>query len=189
MSLQAPREASLRTFVALPFAETDLARLAALVESLRSEVLGLRWTRPEGLHVTLRFLGSSSPEALESLGRSLGRETAKARPSSVRVSRLGLFPDRGKARVLWLGVELPRPLVDLQEACEAAARAAGFAAEPRPFVPHVTLGRWREPARRPELRPADLGEMRVDRLVLFRSDQRGGGAVYTPLQVHALGGA
>jgi RNA 2',3'-cyclic 3'-phosphodiesterase len=175
--------------VALPFAEADLARLAALVESLRSAVLGLRWTRPDGLHVTLRFLGASSPEALERLETSLRREAAAARPSSVRASGLGLFPERGKARVLWLGVDLPRSLLDLQAGCEAAAQAVGFPADERAFIPHVTLGRWRDPTRRPELRPVDLGEMRVDRLVLFRSDQRRGGAVYTPLQVHPLGGA
>lgn len=189
MTGPAPREASLRTFVALPFADTDLARLAALVESLRPAFPGLHWTRPEGLHVTLRFLGASSPEALERLGTILRRGAAGAPPSSVRASGLGLFPDRGKARVLWLGLDWPRQLTDLQEACELAAQAVGFPAELRRFVPHVTLGRWREPARRPELPPVELGEMRVDRLVLFRSDQRRGGAVYTPLQVHPLGGA
>ena len=189
MSRQAPREASVRTFVALPFAETDLGRLATLMESLRRRVKGVRWTRPGGLHVTLRFLGASSATAVESLGALLRRETAEARPSSLRLSGLGIFPDRGNPRILWLGVDLARPLLDLQRACEAAAQAVGFAPEPRPFVPHLTLGRWRNPARRPELPPTDLGEVRVDRLVLFRSDQRRGGAVYTPLQIHTLGGA
>jgi RNA 2',3'-cyclic 3'-phosphodiesterase len=185
----APPEASLRTFVALPFAEADLARLAALVESLRAEVPGLRWTRPDGLHLTLRFLGASPPAALERLAPLLRGSVAETRPCAIRVAGLGLFPERGKARVLWLGVDLPRALLDLQAGCEAAAQAVGFPADARAFIPHVTLGRWRDPARRPELRPVDLGEMRVDRLVLFRSDQRRGGAVYTPLQVHPLGGA
>ncbi len=187
MTDPAPREASLRTFLALPFAEADLARLVALVESLRPEIPGLRWTRPEGLHLTLRFLGASPAAALAQLAPLLGGRAAETRPSAIRVAGLGLFPDRGRVRVFWLGVELPRPLMELQQACETAARAAGFPAESRPFVPHVTLGRWREPARRPDLRVVDLGEMRVDRLVLFRSDQRQGGAVYTPHQVHPFG--
>lgn len=187
MTDPAPREASLRTFVALPFAEADLARLAILVESLRPEVPGVRWTRPEGLHLTLRFLGASPAAALERLAPLLQRGAAETRPSAIHVAGLGLFPDRGQARVFWLGVDLPRSLMELQRSCETAARAAGFPAESRPFAPHVTLGRWRQPARRPELRAVDLGEMRVDRLVLFRSDQRSGGAVYTPHQVHPLG--
>ena len=173
--------------MALPFADSDLARLAALVDSIRSEVPDLRWTRPEGLHVTLRFLGASSAAVLERLAPCLHRGAAEAQPSAARVSGLGHVPDRGKARVLWLGVQLSRSLMDLREACEQAARSAGFPPDSRPFVPHVTLGRWRQPARRPELRNVDLGEMPLDRLVLFRSDQRGGGAVYTPIQVHPLG--
>ena len=189
MTGDVPPEASVRAFMALPFAEADVARLADLIESLRPGTAAVRWTRRDALHLTLRFLGASSPRALDSIGARLRRETAGVAPASVRPSGLGLFPERGKARVLWLGLDLPRALLDLQRACEEAARDAGFAPEPRAFVPHVTLGRWRSPARRPDLPAVDLGAMPVDRVVVFRSDPGRDGAVYTPLQVHALGGS
>jgi 2'-5' RNA ligase len=98
-----------------------------------------------------------------------------------------MFPQRGSPRVLWLGLDVPPPVVDLQAACERAARAAGFEKEERPFRAHLTLGRWRESTPRPELLPADLGSTRLEALVLFRSDLRPDGAVYTPLARFPLG--
>jgi 2'-5' RNA ligase len=74
----------------------------------------------------------------------------------------------------------------LQEACERAAVAAGFEAETRAFRPHLTLGRWKEPARRPSLPEVDLGPTSLDTLVLYRSQPGRTGSVYTPIETFAL---
>jgi 2'-5' RNA ligase len=105
----------------------------------------------------------------------------------VPVVGLGLFPERGSPRVLWLGLELPQPMTELQAACEASAVAAGFSRETRPFSPHLTLGRWRDRAARPELPAVELGPVALDTLVLFRSELRPDGAVYTELARFGLG--
>jgi 2'-5' RNA ligase len=83
---------------------------------------------------------------------------------------------------------VPATVFDLQRACERAARAAGFEGEERPFRAHLTLGRWRDRAPRPDLPPTDLGATRLDSLILFQSDLRPDGAVYTPLARFALQG-
>jgi 2'-5' RNA ligase len=67
--------------------------------------------------------------------------------------------------------------------------AAGFPREERSFHPHLTLGRWRDRARRPALPDVNLGSGRVDRLVLFRSQLAPSGSVYTPLATFPLAGA
>ena len=100
-----------------------------------------------------------------------------------------MFPPKGPPRVLWADLALSAPLVELQQGCERAARAAGFAAERRDFAPHLTLGRWRDRAPRPELPPCDAGQARVDRLTLFRSELGPRGARYTALHVFTLGEA
>jgi 2'-5' RNA ligase len=89
--------------------------------------------------------------------------------------------------VLWLGITLRPEIEALQAACEAAAVAAGFSPETRSFRAHLTLGRWRERARRPALPQVDLGVSRLDRLVLFKSDLKPSGAVHTALSTFALG--
>lgn len=181
-------EGRLRAFVALPLDPAALARLGALIASLRATTPGIRWMRPEGLHVTLRFLGATEAARAERVMERL-RDAAAATPAAtLPLGSLGLFPGRGAPRVLWVGLALPPPLLALQRACEDAARAEGFPPEERAFSPHLTLGRWRENARRPDLPPAALGDVRLETLVLYRSRPQAGGSVYTPLQSVALGG-
>jgi len=174
--------------VALDFEESMRARISATMEELRGRVPGVRWVRPEGVHVTLRFLGWCEPAALERLEPLLAAVAAACPPSDARIGAVGVFPERGP-RVIWLSVELPEPILALQRECEKAAVQAGFPAEPRPFRPHLTLGRFKERASRPLLTMDELGTTRLDHVVLFRSQLQSGGAVYTPLARFALEGS
>jgi 2'-5' RNA ligase len=173
--------ASVRAFVAFDIGEEARARIAGTIEALRPKLAGVRWVAPEAIHVTLRFLGWSRPEALDAIAPLLRVAAARCAASHARIGGLGLFPERGAPRVLWLGLELAPQVFELQRACEQAAVATGYEAEGRGFRPHLTLGRWRERATRPTLPPRDLGATRLAKLVLFRSDLGPGGAVYTPL--------
>ncbi len=178
-----------RAFVALTLDAALRARVVEVIGDLRPRVPDLRWLAPETIHLTLRFLGDSRPEALAVLEPLLAAAAARCPPSVAPTTGLGMFPERGSPHVLWLGLALPRPVLELQAECERAAVAAGFPREDRPFRPHLTLGRWRDRARRPELPALDLGAAALDRLVLFRSELRPSGAVHTPIATCALGGS
>jgi len=171
----------------LSFPELLDQAIGDLQARLRPRLGGIRLVRPEGIHLTLRFLGDTSPAQVETLRPRLVAAAAECPPAEARVAGLGTFPERGSPRVLWLELEVPPLILDLQRACERAARTAGFEREERPFRAHLTLGRWRDRAARPDLPPADLGVTRLDTLVLFRSDLRSDGALYTPLARFALG--
>jgi RNA 2',3'-cyclic 3'-phosphodiesterase len=178
-----------RAFVALELDARLRESIGELQARLRPRLGGIRLVRPEGIHLTLRFLGDTSPAQVETLQPLLSAAATGCPPVEARVAGLGAFPDRGNPRVLWLGLDVPSTVFELQRACERAARAAGFEREERPFHAHLTLGRWRDRAPRPDLPPADLGATPLDTLVLFKSDLRPHGAVYTPLARFALGGA
>ena len=178
-----------RTFIALELDAGLRTAIGRLMADVRHRFAGLRWVRPEGIHLTLRFLGDASPEQIAGLRESLRPLAGGCPPAQVRVGGLGLFPERGAPRVLWLGLELPERIHALQTACEAAAVAAGFVAEKRAFRPHLTLGRWRDRASRPELPPTDLGTTRLETLTLFRSELRQGGAIHTALATFGLEGS
>ena len=180
-------EKLIRAFVAIELKEAMRARLGELIETLRDRFRGVRWVRPEGIHLTLRFLGYARRDALEALIDPLRGSANMCAAGEAEVSGLGTFPPRGLARVLWLGIEVPPSILLLQQACERAAVAAGFEPETRPFAPHLTLGRWSEPAPRPTLPPIDLGRTPLDTLVLYRSQPGPKGSVYTPLETFALG--
>jgi RNA 2',3'-cyclic 3'-phosphodiesterase len=181
------RDGSIRGFVALEIEGALRRSLDALQQRLRPALGGIRLTRSEGIHLTLRFLGTTSPAQASAIEPSLRAAARACPPPTARVRGLGTFPGRGSPRVLWLGVELPPPAFELQRACEQAARGAGFPPAERPFRAHLTLGRWSERAARPELPDVDLGETRLESLALFRSETRPEGASYTPLQRFPLG--
>jgi len=176
-----------RAFVALELEAQLREAMGDLQARLRPRLGQVHLARPDGIHLTLRFLGDTSPAQVETLRPLLAAAAAACPPAEVAASGLGMFPERGGPRVLWLGLDVPPAIHELQKACERAALAAGFEEEDRPFKAHLTLGRWRDRAARPELPAVDLGTTRLDTLVLFESDLRPGGAVYTPLVRFALG--
>jgi len=180
-------DGSVRAFLALEVEAALRRSLDALQQRLRPALGGVRLTRSEGIHLTLRFLGTTSPAQASAIEPSLCAAARACPPLTARARHLGTFPERSGPRVLWLGVELPPPAFELQRACEQAARGAGFRPDERPFRAHLTLGRWGERAARPELPDVDLGETRLESLVLFRSETRPEGASYTPLLRFPLG--
>jgi RNA 2',3'-cyclic 3'-phosphodiesterase len=179
-------EKLIRAFVALDLDAGMLKRLAELIETLRDRFRGVRWVRPEGIHLTLRFLGYARRDRLEVLIGTLGGLANESVAGAAEVSGLGTFPQGDRARVIWIGINVPSSVLRLQQACERAAVAAGFAPETRPFAPHLTLGRWSEPAPRPTLPAPDLGRTSLDTLVLYRSQPGPRGSVYAPLETFAL---
>jgi RNA 2',3'-cyclic 3'-phosphodiesterase len=176
-----------RAFVALELDERLREAMGELQAGLRRRLGQVHLVRPEGIHLTLRFLGRTTPQQRDTMRPILAAAASACPPAEVPVSGLGTFPERGSPRVLWLGLEAPTAIGELQKACERAALAAGFEKEDRPFKAHLTLGRWRDRAARPELPAVDLGTTRLDTLVLFKSELRPGGAVYTSLERFALG--
>ena len=159
-------------FVALELPKTLQAALAGEIERLEQEIPGVQWIDPRRTHLTLRFLGWTTRERLDGLKPHLADAAADCPPFDAQVSGLGTFPPTAveRARVLWAGITLPRAAKALQAACEAAAVECGFPPERRAFQPHVTLGRFKTPARLRSLSGLDLGSTRLQTLVLFRTE-------------------
>lgn len=184
---------TLRTFFAVEIGEDARRAAAALAARLRDEPWAdaVRWTRPEALHVTLRFLGPTPPDRVAPLVAAVERETAPLAPFSLQLGGLGAFPNARRPRVLVVEVEPHEPLAALAAAVERGAVAAGFPPEERRFNGHLTLGRQRDERRRirlPEGVRCEAAPFPVEAFVLFRSLLAPGGSQYTPLAQIALGG-
>jgi 2'-5' RNA ligase len=106
-----------------------------------------RWTPSANLHLTLRFLGETSAPQQRAIEAALAAAAAAAGPFALQTGTLGAFPNLRRPSILWLnlGGGLAQ-LAALQERAEQAARAEGFAAETRPFTPHLTIARARKDA-------------------------------------------
>lgn len=178
----------MRLFIAIDLPDSVRAALASEQARLRDACAGsgdIRWTRPEGVHLTLKFLGEVAatrlPEvttALDGLGRF--------EPFEIEVGGFGFFPSARRPRVFWVGLEAPPALGDLAKRVEVAMEPLGFAREDRPFQPHLTLARFDSQRPQPALEVAlqksgavSFGRFTVTEFFLFESKLRPGGAEYS----------
>jgi RNA 2',3'-cyclic 3'-phosphodiesterase len=132
-----------RLFVAI---DLDPALVREL-ESIQYGLPGVRWTPPEQLHLTLRFIPEASNERLDMLQENLGE--IEFAPFELRTGGLGVFLRRQVAEILYCSVQTSPELLELQRRVDGIAREIGLAGEKRRFEPHVTLARLKDapPAR------------------------------------------
>lgn len=183
----------IRAFLAVDLPDDVRARLRRDVRDLRERLDGWRWARVEGIHLTLRFLGEVDPDVLERARPVWAEAVGRLPEFEFVVAGLGTFPPRGRARVLWAGIREDRPagaLATVARAVEEVTRGLGFAADDRPFSPHLTLARARRDVRAtrpPDALALDAGRVRAQTLTLFRSTLTPRGARYTVLDRFRLG--
>lgn len=184
----------MRCFVAIDLDDRIRDAVRVLRDRLGPGSIGWRFLDPERVHLTLRFLGETDPQRIPALSGDLARACALATPATVHLGRLGTFPPRGVARILWVDAADAEPagaLDDLAARVGRVAESHGWPAETRRFRPHLTVARARRGSR-PDRPPAgervEAAPMRVDAVVLYESVLRPEGARYRELDRFQLGG-
>lgn len=178
----------LRLFIAVEVPLVLRQELSAVID--RSAFPTARWTQIEGQHVTLKFLGWCEAELLEPICQMTKAVSATGSPSMARVSGLGVFGSLKRASVLWAGIEDGGACATLAETLDTDSAKLGLEREVRAFTPHLTLARFKPPARIANLPPLTLQQatFEVAGLVLYRSHLSSGGARYEPLERFPLAG-
>ena len=146
--------AAIRTFIAVGVPAAAQRDLADAAGHLRAHTpSAVRWAAPDGMHLTLKFLGNIAPALVAPLLAALSDAAHQTAPFGLRLSGLGAFPHPRRPRVLWAGIAGDTDaLAALQRSVEQAATSLGFTPESRPFAPHITLGRVRQNAEAGALR-------------------------------------
>ena len=184
----------IRTFIAIELDESVKDGLTKLQKRLEGQAPrgSVRWVRPEGIHLTLKFLGDVPADQIEEITRALQKGCEGFAPFSLSCGGLGCFPNLKRPRVVWTGIqEETGTLAQLQRAIEEHVAPLGYPTEKRKFSPHLTLGRVQKRVSSGDLRrlgelvgaseTGTLGQMEVRSVNLMRSDLRPSGAVYTRL--------
>ena len=156
-----------------------------VVGALRDALPGARWTRPEGRHLTLTFLGEVADERATGVGQALAEAASRHVGFDAAFAELGGFPNVRRPRVLWLGVDMgAEELSALAADVEDVLRPLGFPGEDRPFRAHVTLARFPKPRLVGSMPAVAVPSttFRVDEVVLFRSQLHPKGARYAVLE-------
>lgn len=186
----------MRIFIALDIPAAIHARIAQFQEQARRSAPEARWARPEGLHVTLKFVGEVSETKVHEIKTAL--TSVQAQPFEVKYSGAGFFPTPRSARVFWIGVDGGEPLAALAATIDRATHSAGIANETRAFSPHLTLARSGSgPGSGHTLRALegflqdqnnlDFGSTTAHEFFLYQSEPQRGGSRYEKLERFMIG--
>lgn len=179
----------MRAFIAIEIPDAVKQEMAEAQEKLKHSGVEAGWTRPGGIHLTLKFLGEVPEARIEEVKAAL---TAAAEGKSgflLEVSGAGAFPNVRNPRVAWMGIAGDiEKLTALQSSVERAMTGIGFEPEERKFAPHLTLGRIKFAKSRDawqkaldSIKDVRLPEFDVAAVSLMKSDLKPSGAVYTEI--------
>jgi len=186
----------IRSFLAIELPEPILRKIEEVQGDLRSTHADVRWVSPEKIHLTLKFFGNIEESRIDPIFKSIEEPIRNTLPFSLKVRGIGAFPHLKNPRVIWMGLVNGREVFTLlQKQIETQLEKIGFQPEARPFHPHLTLGRMKSSRGKEELveriekhKEEEFGAVQVERVVLFKSDLRPSGPIYTPLGDMKLGG-
>lgn len=174
-----------RTFIALELSAAVKKSLARVQQRIGSKTGGIKWVKPENMHLTLKFLGATAADKISAVAAVLSRAAAGVTGFPVSVSGFGAFPSRNNPKVVWAGLETGDVLLTLQKEIDLRLEPLGFQREKKPFSPHLTLGRVRDAKAKKVLRtmfekiPSDpIGSFTVEQLTFYKSELMPQGPVY-----------
>jgi 2'-5' RNA ligase len=147
-----------RLFVACEVPDDVRETIGETIETLRKKSgQAVRWIRPDGVHVTLKFLGEVPTKKLPAVKLAIQEAVVGHAPFELEFSNIGTFGGREGLRLMWVGIagDVLR-LEALVRAVNAALAVVGFEPERRPFRPHLTLGRVKD-----EIAPRHRAEIEV----------------------------
>jgi 2'-5' RNA ligase len=173
-----------RSFVAVEIPDAIRSEVGRLQQDLKRSAEGVRWVRPDRMHLTLVFLGEVENDYAEPAAGPLAEACGEHGAFEAALGGLGAFPNPSRARVAWVGMKQGGDaLVRLQASVSRALEGMGYQPERRRFSPHLTLGRLRMPGDVSRLVGRDFSGTRftVERVTLFKSVLRPEGPQYTRL--------
>ncbi|MBW3565788.1 MAG: RNA 2',3'-cyclic phosphodiesterase [Acidobacteria bacterium] len=141
----------LRLFIAWTVPETLATEIHARIEQIRGALPRASWTKPAQLHLTFAFLGEQDVSVVPRVSEGLDNAARSSGPFDVRLSEVSAFPEPGRPRVLWIGLERNSGLEAIADSVRTALDSANVDYDRKPFRSHLTLGRAKDRWRRADL--------------------------------------
>jgi len=178
-----------RTFIAIELPSDLKQHIHEATKPLRDVARDVKWVEAENLHITLKFLGATPEALLPEVEQSLKSAMQGHRAFDMSFIGVGAFPSgKRPPRVVWVGVNAPDEILSIQHDVESAVVALDFEPDDRPYSPHLTIGRVKQPPKGWLLRremeslgETTFGKIHVAGISLMKSTLRPSGAVYERL--------
>ncbi len=140
-----PGNNRIRSFLAIELSEPIREAIHRLQDTLNPLIFGARWTKPENIHLTLRFLGNVTPGTIDKIGNAMQKWGGESKPYALKPLGLGAFPNSKTPRILWVGFKrIPTEHKKLVTSIERGLASLGFPGAKKPHFPHLTIARFRD---------------------------------------------
>jgi 2'-5' RNA ligase len=181
-----------RAFIAIDLPESVRCSLNDAQEALKMYGFRVKWVQPQNIHLTLKFLGDTDVNQTDNLAAAMTLTAKDCAGISLAAKGIGVFPDFRRPRVIWAGLGGQLEILEnLQRTLDCHLADLGFAKETRSFKSHLTLGRVKGKIASARMKTAieklqgfESESFEVSRIILFKSELRPAGAVYT--QIHRV---
>jgi len=181
-----------RTFVAAGLPEDVKKYLVGVQTEMSSVDQGIKWVRPELMHVTLKFLGKTPERIFPEIEKELEQIMDGREAMSLELSGVGRFPRQGYPKVLWAGMnKIPKEMYALSDELNTAFLSMGFDDTGKRFLPHITLGRVKSKIDEDflaQFHQLNIFSMKfnIDRIIWYESIHRNGILTYDPIRTFYL---
>jgi len=185
----------IRSFLAFELPPEIKSAVAQVSDSLRKSALDVRWVKVENIHLTIVFMGNTNTDHIHAIGHDIKKICSQYGSFDISIKGMGCFPNSRRPRVLWVGLDgdLER-MAQFRDDLQDQLKPFGIKVEKRKFKPHLTLGRFRSSRKTDSRLDEALTSHGVlnspffplNELILFKSDLKPSGAVYTKLEAWPL---
>lgn len=176
----------MRLFIAALIPDSIKNKLYNYIHSLRNNIDGVKWEKPEKLHVTLKFLGDVEEAKVQDISTLLEFLVKEYSPFKINLLEFGGFPNLNNPRVLYVGLSQNKELSRFNGQLDDALSKIGFKKENRRFIPHITIGRVKKRISIKEAPGISTTPFEITQVGIIKSELTSEGSAYTPLRVFNL---
>ncbi len=178
-----------RTFIGVEIEQAVIAEISQELSYLQHQFPEIKWVSPENLHITLKFLGNIKPNDLRAIFTLLADTAVFPSAFAVEVQAINILPNPRHPRIICAGCTLGSlELVELQRIITEKCATLGYQPDAKPYEPHITLGRVKKPSDAcrletilPDLNNIDFGITDVEEVIVYMSELKQSGAIYSPM--------
>ena len=179
----------MRSFIAIKLSDEIKENINKFVYRLKETNADVKWIETDNLHLTLKFLGEIEDKLIEEIKKEVENVIRNFSKFEISLQNTGKFPERGKARVIWIGIKKgDKNITDLISNTENSLVRFGFKKESRNLTPHITIGRVKSHKNLEKLEKilydsidTKFGEMLVENIIFMKSELSAKGPKYTEI--------
>jgi RNA 2',3'-cyclic 3'-phosphodiesterase len=178
-------EGKKRLFFAIPAKDKYGELLDTLIKD-NGKPDGVKWVKPENLHITVLFLGSVSTNKIEEIIEAAEKVATNSPPFVLTPDGFTLMPSENKPKMAWIRFKDNEAFTTLHQTLKEALKDCFDGTEEKKPLPHITLARFKngETIRKPE--EIDSETLITTAIELWESETRQEGPIYKPIKTFSL---